>query len=165
MRRILLTQNRCAIVDNEDFDKANQHKWYYHHTGYAVRNETLPDKKRRTVFLHRIILETPTGQYTDHVNGDKLDCRKINLRLTDYAHNNINKPLEKTNTTGYKGVHFRKDTKKYRAYVGSRKKRLHLGSFNTAEEAALAYNIAAERLYGEFAVLNTVIDKPQLSHS
>jgi len=155
MKKILLTQNRVVLVDSDDFERLSKHKWYYHHTGYAVRNFTDPlTKKRNTVFLHREVLGVKKGEYIDHINLDKLNCTKLNLRLTTYHLNNHNKNPQKNNTSGYRGVHLRKDSGKWRAYIVVNRLRHHLGSFIKREDAITAYNNAALKYYGEYAKLN-----------
>lgn len=155
MRYILLTQSKRVTVDDEDYERLALFKWYFHHTGYAVRNFTDSNKKRKTIFLHREVLGTPKGEYVDHKDCDKLNCQKDNLRPTTYANNNTNKFPQKNNTSGYKGVHQR-ETGKWRAYFTLKKKRTYIGQFETAIEAARAYNKAALEVWGEFARLNVI---------
>lgn len=151
-----LTQNKTALVDLKDFYKINVYKWHYHHTGYAVRNSKTINGKRKIIFLHREILKVSNGMYTDHINKNKLDNRRSNLRLATYCENNCNKFLQKNSTTGYKGVSKRKYCNKWRAYITKNKKRIWLGSYNNPQDAALAYNQAAVSLHGKFAYLNKI---------
>ncbi|OGW44481.1 MAG: hypothetical protein A2Y66_01735 [Nitrospirae bacterium RBG_13_41_22] len=107
--------------------------------------------------LHRIILGVENSDVNiDHINGDKSDNRKINLRLCTYMQNNHNQKLAKNNNSGYKGVYFRSKTSKWEANISFNYKRYHLGVFNSKEEAAQAYNKAAIKYYGEFANLNKI---------
>jgi hypothetical protein len=93
----------------------------------------------------------------DHINGEGLDNRRENLRLATHAQNLKNLKVPKNSTTGFKGVSFRKDKRKYEAYIKyDNNPRKRLGYFKTAKEAAEAYNDAAAEFHGEYARLNVV---------
>jgi hypothetical protein len=96
----------------------------------------------------------PPDALVDHVNGDKSDNRISNLRIANYSQNNWNQGRHSNNKSGYKGVRYYKPQRKFHAYIGLCSAKLHLGSFDTAEDAARAYDSAAAELYGEFARLN-----------
>ncbi len=106
--------------------------------------------------MHREILGLDHGdrRQVDHINGDGLDNRKENLRICDTSKNVINRSIGKINTSGYKGVNWRKKSKKWVARIGFNNKRIYLGDFNNKEDAARAYDTAALKYYGEFAKLN-----------
>lgn len=112
--------------------------------------------QRGTIFMHRVILNTPLGYETDHSNGDGLDNRKENLRIATASQNKWNRNKYKNNTSGYKGVSWEKDRGRWRAYIILKTERIHLGYFNDKHEAARAYNAAAIKYHGEFACLNQV---------
>jgi len=104
----------------------------------------------------------PWGFLIDHINGDKLDCRRSNLRLATRSDNEANKKKRRGNTTSkYKGVSKIATAKKYpwRATITKEKRQTALGTFATEWEAAEAYNQAALELYGEFAFTNVREDK------
>lgn len=118
----------------------------------AVRRNNTTGK---TFYLHREIMTPPSGFVVDHKNGDSLDNRRSNLRLCTQVENTWNsKPKGRTKSTPYKGVSADKATGRYQAIVKKHGKKVHLGRFATAEEAAFAYDAAAERLFGEFAMTN-----------
>ena len=152
MKEIPLTQGKVTIIDDEDFERINQFKWYAHKINnafYARRNKD----KKNSIILHRVIMNvTDPNQTVDHINGDTLDNRKLNLRVCDKAHNNLNRNrINKNNKSGYRGVHFNKRLSKWVAQINiSKSKHKHLGVFNTAEEAARAYDKKAKELFGEF---------------
>ena len=105
-------------------------------------------------YVHQIIFLYHHGfipKYIDHINGNSLDNRIENLREATQSLNNANSKLAKSNTSGIKGVTWRKDTKKWAAQIMKDKKNYSLGSFQNIEDAATAYRIAAEKLFGEFA--------------
>lgn len=90
----------------------------------------------------------------DHINMDRADNRMCNLRQADNAENNCNRPLQSNNTSGFKGVSFHKQTRKWKASLKVRGKDIHLGLFDEAEAAAAAYRLAAQKHFGEFARFN-----------
>src|SRR5205085_1670250 len=112
--------------------------------------------KAGCLWLHRFIMNTPKGMYTDHINFNKLDCRKENLRICTYAQNNQNRKLRIDSKHRYKGVGFNKRYGKWYSRITFNSKRRFLGSFLTEELAAQAYNKAAKIYYKNFAVLNVV---------
>ena len=92
--------------------------------------------------------------FIDHVNGDPNDNRLSNLRLADRAQNSANRKHHKGSSLKYLGVCYAKRTGKWQVSIGT--PRVYLGQYKTEKEAAVVYNEAAERLYGEFARLNEV---------
>lgn len=106
--------------------------------------------------MHRLIMNAQNGQMIDHINGNVLDNRKENLRLCNKSTNAMNCKVHKHNTSGYKGVAWHKQMKKWRAYIVINDKQKSLGLYKTKEEAAKAYNKAALELFGEFAKVNKI---------
>jgi len=152
-KRIPLTQNKFAIVDDEDFDQVNQYKWYFNN-GYARRwYLDKKTKKEGYMTMHRLINNTPKGMDTDHINHNGLDNRKENLRSATRNQNNQNY-LPQKHSSKYKGVYWNKKEKKFKAYIGLNGKAIHLGYFKTEIEGAKAYDRKAKEIYGEFAYLN-----------
>jgi hypothetical protein len=154
LKSLKLTQGYEATIDNEDYERVNQYKWYYHHTGYAV--STLPriNGKQKTLSLSRFIMNASKGIQVDHINMNTLDNRKENLRLCNMSENQRNVPKRSFNRSGYKGVSFHKVSQKWRSRITINSKTIYLGIFETKEDAALAYNKAAIKYHGEFARLN-----------
>lgn len=137
-----------AIVDKE-FAWLDEYLWTKATYDYPT---TTVGKK--TMWMHKLIMAPPQGMTVDHINGNRLDNRSANLRVCTLYQNNLNKEKTVRNTTGYKGVDFFKQYGKYRARVKFNKKEYHLGYFDSAIEAAKAYNKKAYELHGEFARLN-----------
>jgi hypothetical protein len=153
MARIWLRNaGRWAKVDDELFAVLSGYSWFLRPDGYVAAN-VYKNGKRAIVKMHHIVLRTLPGVEVDHINGNRRDNRRENLRLASKSQNQANRKLNKNSTTGYKGVSF--DKGKYRASIGG-KPREYLGSFDTAQEAAIAYNAAAQARYGAFAGLNLV---------
>jgi hypothetical protein len=108
----------------------------------------------KQIYLHQAIFLLHHGylpKCVDHINGDSFDNRIENLREANQSLNTANSVTSKANTSGYKGVVWRKDTSKWMAQISKDKKHYNLGSFEKIEDAAKAYRIAAEKLFGEFA--------------
>lgn len=144
---IPLTHGKVAIIDAADFEAVNKSRWYYAIVGYAMNS------KRE--YLHRLILGAKPGQMVDHINHDRLDNRRCNLRLTNAQGNQRNR-LKSIGVSRFKGVGWSKAANKWAARIKVDKKNYHLGLFDCEEDAAHAYNLEAARLFGEFAALNDV---------
>ena len=144
-KEIKLTQGKVAIVDDEDFSWLSQWKWRYN-SHYAVRADYLDHKRIGDTQMHRLINDTPDGYDTDHINGDKLDNRRSNLRTATRSENNFNTPPPITNRSGFKGVWWHDGQKRWWAHIQINGKRSHLGSFTTKEEAINARKIAEETI-------------------
>lgn len=132
MKKISLSKGLEAIVDDEDFESLSQYKWRFDGR-YATR---LGDSKK--VYMHRAIAGNDSTLDTDHINRDKLDNRKSNLRICTRTVNNFNQPIRADNTSGYKGISWRKDSKKWRARVVQNGKEIRLGLFKDLREAIIA---------------------------
>jgi hypothetical protein len=158
MKTIPLTQGQHAIVDDEDYPELSQFKWCAHRNGntfYAVRTEWT-DGKDRSIMMHRQIVGLGHGdkREVDHRSGDGLNNQTSNLRIATHQQNQHNQRLQRRTASGYKGVCWVKRDKKWRADIAINSKPKWLGLFNTAAEAAHAYDKAALELHGEFACLN-----------
>ena len=147
-----LSQGKIAIVDAADVPFLQNHNWYFA-GGYAKTNMLQDDGKRHPVRMHRLLIQTPTNLHTDHVNGDRLDNRRQNLRVATASENLCNRGAQVNNTTGLKGVHFFKRTGRWQAHIKIQGKRIHLGYHSTPEEAHAAYAKASAAMHREFGRL------------
>ena len=155
-KEIQLTQGKVAIVDDEDFERINQWKWYYG-GGYAGRNKKRTKGIPRGLSLHCFIMGKPSdGLEVDHIDGNKLNNQKSNLRIATRSQNAMNVGITKRNKSGYKGVSWHKCSNKWEVRIRINGKKLHLGLFINKEDAAKAYNDAAKLHHGEFANLNKI---------
>ncbi|OMD76880.1 HNH endonuclease [Paenibacillus odorifer] len=150
MEKVNLTQGMFAIVDEEDFEEINKYKWHLSHE-YAARSID-----KRPIFMHRIIMNTPKGMDTDHINHNKLDNRRCNLRICTTKENQHNRKSCKDSSSIYKGVSWDRFTNTWRASIKIDNKRKTIGRFTTEESAAGAYNHFAREYFGSFALLNNV---------
>ena len=156
-REISLSNGRVTKVDPADYERLSQWKWYAQRVPsmqafYAARH-TLKSEGRKTILMHREILGLHIGDglHGDHINGDTLDNRRINLRVATTSENGMNCKRSKRNKSGYKGVHWDKAKKKWMAYIQVRGRHTFLGYFETAEEAHVVRCKAETETYGEFA--------------
>ena len=141
MKEIPLSKGKVAVVDDGDFEWLSQGTWHLHPNGYA---QGRLDGKRG--YMHRFILGLGDGEECDHLNRDKLDNRRLNLRRCTRQVNQRNLP-EKLNKHKCPGVYYRHQNNKYVARIRINKGRKeHLGSFDAPEGASAAYEVAkAER--------------------
>jgi hypothetical protein len=155
MKKLRLTQNQYAIVDDQDYDYLNQWKWTFNQ-GYA-RRKLVVGEKAYSIPLHKAITLCPDGYLVDHVNGDTLDNRKINLRICNKGQNNYNRRQGALNNkSGYKGVYLDKKSNKWQAQIRYNYKTRYLGLYENIKDAARAYNEAAAKYFGEFARPNYI---------
>jgi len=156
MKKIPLTQNKYAIVDDEDYEFLSKWKWHANKSGknyYARRNLNLSSGTRTCLEMHRQINNTPPGQITDHINRDSLDNRKCNLR-TVCRSRNIQNSSEKIGVSGLRGVSWNIANNKWAARICYKAKREFLGLFDNKEDAAIAYNEASRKIYGNGGFIN-----------
>lgn len=146
----LLNSNLVALVDQADLNAVAPFNWRLHN-GYASTENYDSQSKRKRLYMHRLVL--CTRLQVDHINRDKLDNRRCNLREATQRLNNFNRSIQSNNTSGFKGVS-RTRNGRWWAYIRVRGKTVNLGTFDTPEEAALEYDSAALRWAGEFAWTN-----------
>ena len=146
---------KYAIVDDDDFEKLNLLRWNCNSFGYATRVQRTKEDytKKEVLIMHRIVMGARKGDLIDHINGDKLDNRKENLRFADKSKNAMN--MHKVyGEIPYKGVYFDKTKQSYAVRISINGKHTFVGRYKTDIEAAKAYDKAATKHYGEFANLN-----------
>jgi len=155
MKTIELTQGYVALVDDEDFERAVQYRWFASvrkNTVYAQRSTPRVGGKQGVQSLHRFILWLPGGQKpeVDHEDRNGLNCQRHNLRSATGQQNSYNRKAKQK----YKGVSWCKSHEKWRSRIHINNKEVHLGYFDTQELAVTAYDIAALKYYKDFALTN-----------
>lgn len=157
-KRIQLRNRRhevvaVAVIDAADAPLVKGYVW-----GLAVRgpNRYASGSKEGTLrvgaYMHRIIMNAPKGTEVDHIDGDGLNNHRRNLRVCSRQMNAANAVRHRDGTNPYKGVRYCRG--KWAAGIGINYRRIYLGRFHTAEEAARAYDCAAKEAFGDFARLN-----------
>jgi HNH endonuclease len=141
MKLIKLTQNKYTIVDDEDFDYLSQWRWQVSWNGYVIR------RYKKTIRMHRLINKTPDGLFTDHINRNKLDNRKSNLRTVTKSENGFNTNLSKNNKSGCKGVYWDGFTNKWRAEIKLNYKKISLGRYVNLIDAVSARKEGEEKYH------------------
>jgi len=177
MKEIIITSPKYgvhkALVDDEDYELVSKYRWtiekgrttFYaiHSSGwYWYKGKTI--KKGVTFRMHQLILgvepikDGKRAKPIDHKDHNGLNNQKSNIKVVTNSNNGANSRITKTNnSTGYKGVTIKKgNKKKYCARIRVNDKLIHLGMYQTAIEAAVAYNEGALKYFGEFAWLNPI---------
>lgn len=154
MKKIPLGKTgKVALVDDEDYEFLIRWPWRYQSKGYAVGSMGVASA---AFLMHRVILKAQKGQQIDHINHDKLDNRKQNLRFCNNGQNHMNIKKYANKTSKYKGVWWNRERGKWQTDIKLNKKKRYVGRFESEERAAQAYNVAAMKLFGDFALLNEV---------
>lgn len=146
--------NNCFYIDKEDYDKVK--KYYWHEDYFGSISTSFKDQK--SIFLHRYIMNCNDENIViDHINHNKKDNRKANLRYATSSNNSMNRIKTSKNTTGYVGVVYANDRKKkWRAYITVSRKKIYLGGFYTKEEAVHARKQAEQKYFGKYSYDNSM---------
>lgn len=154
--RCIDSNGNSFIFDHADYDLIKTYTWSIN----SHRGQVRTCFKGKSITLHRLIMNASQNQQVDHINRNKLDNRRYNLRFATHQQNQCNKGLMSNNSTGYKGTCYDKRSNRIMAYINYKKVRTYLGYFPPTEngliEAAKAYNQKAIELFGEYAILNPI---------
>ena len=133
-----------ALIDLDDIDKVKKYKWG------LENNYVSASINGKRVKLHRLIMNCPDDKLIDHINRNRLDNRKSNLRITTHQQNNMNKGLTKSNTSGYTGIYWHKARNKWQVSIKVNYKSIFLGYYTDLEEAIKVRKEAEEKYFGEY---------------
>jgi hypothetical protein len=158
---IALKNGGVALIDDEDFELVSQYEWRWlgpEGNRYAVATyvvELNGIKYKKLISMHRLVTKcTDPNLRVDHIYGKTLDNRKSELRVCTPLENARNRTRHSSNNTnGYRGIYFDATyhgTKKWKAQISLGSRRKHVGRFDTAEQAARAFDEAAKKHYGSY---------------
>jgi hypothetical protein len=161
MREITLTQGKVATIDEEDYERVVKLSWCalrIKRLWYARSAVKIEPNVWKYIYLHHFILGIIPNKVivVDHQDRNGLNCCRSNLRVCTFAQNLVNSPGRLTRFSQYKGVYYFKRQKCWYAAIQVMGKLQYLGQFSTSLAAALAYDSAAKKVYGEFAYLNFI---------
>lgn len=139
-----------AVVDEEDYERVKHLRWMLTKKGYVTYR---PDMHTH-VMLHNLVMNVPNSSGVDHIDRDKLNNQKHNLRITTNSIQGQNRGRFKNNSTGFRGVSYHKGHNKFQASIKFNYQAIHIGYFETKEEAARAYDKMAITLFGITAEVN-----------
>lgn len=150
---IPLQDGTIAICDADRIHEVNTRSWSRRKDNSRNHNIVHAGINRKIISIYKFLYpDCPPGMVIDHINGNRLDNRSCNLRFCSKMNNSRNQKKRVDSRVQYKGVTYRRN--RYEARIGINYKRINIGSYKTAEEAARAYDIKAKELHGEFARLN-----------
>lgn len=144
--KVITKKGEEILIDAEDFEKVKRYSWCISKTGYAVANNG-----KRVMKMHRYILNLDEPNIiVDHIDGNKLDNRKSNLRICKPFENARNVRMRKRNKVGYLGISYTAEGK-YRARIMVNRKEIRLGNYEKIEDALEARRKAEIKYFGQFA--------------
>jgi len=163
MKEIKLTRGKVAVVDDSDYEFLSRFRWCarpMEDKFYAVRRKRRSDvgpagRRVGNIAMHTVILGLGPGDICDHKDGDGLNNQRSNIRKADLSKNNGNSKLSKSNTSGFKGVCWKNNG--WEVSIGINGKQTYIGRFKSRIEAARAYDLAADKHWGEFAKHNALL--------
>jgi hypothetical protein len=156
MKNLILARGDMAILDDEDFDRLHEFKWYSkcNSSGIVYAQASVciyPEWKK--LFLHREVMNVEDSRvWIDHIDRNGLNCQKSNLRLCNASQNGANSSKRSNNTSGFKGVYWHHGS--WYAAIRVNYKKIYVCGLASAEDAARAYDKMAVEHFGNFANLN-----------
>jgi hypothetical protein len=145
--------DKKVLIDDEDWEKVSKYKWHLSKQSQGLlyaQTFIYKNGKKIPLKLHRLIMNCPKNKEIDHIDGNGLNNQKSNLRICTHAENMKNSKKRKDNSSGFKGIHFIKQNKRWQARIQVNRKRMPLGCYKTPELAYQAYCKASKKYHGEF---------------
>ncbi|WP_218939868.1 AP2 domain-containing protein [Bacillus thuringiensis] len=152
-------KGKFTLVDIEDFEELSKYKWSVSKCGYVIRGRLI-NGSSKCFRMHREIMNPSDDLVVDHINGDKLDNRRVNLRVCTVGENGRNRSKWSSSKSGFKGVSLSRRKGKWYTNINAHNKSRYIGTFDDVEEAARAYDYYALKYFGEFAKLNFPNETP-----
>lgn len=151
--QIQLSRGKLALIDEDNFEYLNQWKWQFDSHGYATRRQWIAGGKGKTikVYLHRLVMDNPVKNKVDHINGNKLDCIRTNLRVCTHSQNLMNRGKNINNTSGFKNIFFDRVRNKWRVEIKVNYKPIYIGRFTNKEDAIKEQIVAEKKYFGEYS--------------
>ena len=153
---VTTTNGVVFFIDKADEPLVRQYKWHCCTDANGIK--TIATSKRQTV--HDLLLNTPKGMEGDHIDLNRLNNRRSNLRIVTHQQNQCNQPLQRNNTSGVSGVSYYPPRRKFRARIKACQHDIHLGYYSSFKEAVQARNVGMEFMFGEYGRYNDVPDAP-----
>ena len=153
---IISTNSYRILIDKDMENETRKRKWSVAKSEDGVLS--VIDSSGN--YLHHLIMGNTEGMEVDHINLNRLDNRRANLRIVTHQQNQCNQPLQKNNTSGVSGVSFYPPRKKFRARIKASQHDIHLGYYKTFEEAVQARNVGMECMFGKYGRYNDVPEAP-----
>lgn len=153
VREIPLTRGMVALVDEADFELASRFSWRATRNPKSRTWYARCDRGGAAIWLHRLLLDAPSGVLVDHIDHDGLNNRRNNIRLATSAQNQAHCRRHRDARSQYKGLWLERSGR-WVAEIYSQGKKHRLGTFDSEEIAARAYDAAAIQLHGSFAIVN-----------
>lgn len=150
------TNGYKILLDVEDVELARHYKWHVTKSQKGVLSVMSSDR----VYLHQLVMGFPDNREVDHINLNRLDNRKKNLRVVTHQQNQCNQPLQSNNTSGVSGVRYYPPRKKFCARLKIAQHDIHLGYYLTFQEAVQARNVGMECMFGEYGRYSNVPSAP-----
>lgn len=145
-----LDDGREFLFDIEDYDLIKGFHWKSDNRGYILC-QIKKHGKVKSIYLHRISANPPSGVSIDHINGNKFDNRKCNLREVTQTQNCYNKPLSSKNKSGVTGVFWHSKKNKWLVNISHNNQSVYIGLYEKFEDAVQARYEAEDMYYGEYS--------------
>lgn len=156
VREIQLTQNRVALCSDEDHEMLSKYRFHFDGSYPRAYVKGSYKTKQKQVRMHQLIMPCEPGFMIDHIDGNKLNNTRENLRIVDVYQNSQNSKKKRSakTTSEYKGVSWHSERKKWRSEIAVDNQRAFIGLYDDEEECARASDSACLFYHGEFAVTN-----------
>lgn len=144
---------KYMLIDDEDYHLVSSFSWHLRPDGYASARVHGSYPKGKSILAHKLIMPESSDHQVDHINGNGIDNQKSNLRLVTHQQNQWNQK-KTSGSSKYKGICWDNERQKWLTQIGFNNKNIYIGRFETEHHAAMAYDISAKELFGEFSSLN-----------